>query len=195
MPRPRLAGELWQSQNFLRRRSVAEKIVRLADLSQRISWSKSDPGEACWHGPFAHGPCGRVIAVERDEALVSNSTRFPGRILPNVEVVPGDFLRYALPKRPYKVVANPPFKITSDLVARIAASGSSLTAAYLVMQAEAARRFHGRAVHAGKSPVLAAQSQLRILYEAHVFAHGLPSGAGRGCGPVRAPPPVGIAGW
>jgi 23S rRNA (adenine-N6)-dimethyltransferase len=48
-----------------------------------------------------------------------------------------------LPRRPFRVVANPPFGITSALLRRILSSGSRLVRADLVVPAHVARRWTG----------------------------------------------------
>jgi len=66
-------------------------------------------------------------------------------------VVRADAADLRLPRRPFRVVANPPFGITSPLVARLLAPGSRLLAADLVLQRAAAQRWaDGRAPGAGR---------------------------------------------
>jgi 23S rRNA (adenine-N6)-dimethyltransferase len=56
-----------------------------------------------------------------------------------------------LPRRPFRVVANPPFAATSAVLRRILAPGSRLIAADLVLQHAAARRWaDGRAPGANR---------------------------------------------
>jgi 23S rRNA (adenine-N6)-dimethyltransferase len=58
------------------------------------------------------------MAVEIDTALAARlAGRFGGR--PNVKVVHGDALAVPLPRRPFRVVSNPPFHITSPLLHRL----------------------------------------------------------------------------
>lgn len=63
----------------------------------------------------------RVIAVERDERLAARLRR-AGAPFPNVTGVTGDALRVPLPGRPFRVVANIPFSITTPLLPRLVAS-------------------------------------------------------------------------
>lgn len=95
----------------------------------------------------------KVLAIElnpqRFELL---RARFPdGR----VRVVRADAADLRLPLRPFSVVANPPFGITTALLKRLMAPGSRLTAADLVLPTQAAARWvAGRAPGAGRwSPV------------------------------------------
>jgi 23S rRNA (adenine-N6)-dimethyltransferase len=46
-----------------------------------------------------------------------------------------------LPRHPFRVVANPPFAVTSPLLRRLLAPGSRLVAADVVLQRAAARRW------------------------------------------------------
>jgi len=91
----------------------------------------------------------RVIAVERDDRL---SRRLAARVAgyANVAVVTADALAVPLPRRPYLVVANIPFGITTPLLRRLLAS--PLSAADLVVQSEAGRRL--TASHPARPEVL-----------------------------------------
>jgi 23S rRNA (adenine-N6)-dimethyltransferase len=79
----------------------------------------------------------RVVAVERQpwvaRALAARTARYP-----NVTVVTGDAMEVPLPRRPFRVVANIPFAITTGLLRRLVAS--RMAAADLVVEAGAARR-------------------------------------------------------
>jgi 23S rRNA (adenine-N6)-dimethyltransferase len=83
----------------------------------------------------------RVIAFElhpkRARAL---RTRFAGSRL---KVVQADAADLRLPSRPFHVVANPPFAITSSLVRRLTTRRSSLISATLVVPHRAAMRWRG----------------------------------------------------
>jgi len=133
---------LQHSQNFLRRVSVVKRIIGLANLTSRDLVVEIGPGKGIITRQLAR-VCGRVIAVEYDRSLC----RDLGRTLDgveNVEVVWGDFRRYRLPDREYKVFASIPFNITSDIMTELTMGVRSPSEAHLVMQAEAARRFAGR---------------------------------------------------
>lgn len=83
----------------------------------------------------------RVVAVElhpgRVEALRS---RFAGE---PVTVVRADAADLKLPRRPFHVVASPPFGHSSALVRRLMAPGSRLVSARLILQRQAAHRWAG----------------------------------------------------
>jgi len=80
----------------------------------------------------------RVVAVEahpgRAQCL---RERFDGRIV----VVQADTADLRLPRRPFHVVANPPFHVTAALLRRLLQPGSRLVSARLILQDQAARRW------------------------------------------------------
>lgn len=59
----------------------------------------------------------------------------------NVVVVQADAGDLRLPRRPFRVVANPPFALTTALLNRILQPGSALTTADLVVPRHVARRW------------------------------------------------------
>jgi len=61
----------------------------------------------------------RVIAVERDPAF---ARRLERRLGPSVRVVTADLRTVPLPRRPFRVVANPPFSVTTALLRRLFAA-------------------------------------------------------------------------
>jgi 23S rRNA (adenine-N6)-dimethyltransferase len=85
----------------------------------------------------------RVIALElhprRAEGL---RRRFAGDA---VTVVEADAAALRLPGRPFRVVASPPYALSSDIVRTLLSPSSRLTAADLVLQRAAARRLAERA--------------------------------------------------
>jgi 23S rRNA (adenine-N6)-dimethyltransferase len=83
----------------------------------------------------------RVVAVElnprRADVL---RERFPG-----ITVLHADATVVRLPGGPFRVVANPPYGITSSLLRTLLAPGSRLVAADLVLQRAVVRRYTGAA--------------------------------------------------
>jgi 23S rRNA (adenine-N6)-dimethyltransferase len=83
----------------------------------------------------------RVIAVELHPARARQlRRRFAG--LP-VTVVQADAVSLRLPRQPFRVVASPPYAITSPLLRLLLAPSSRLTAADLVLQRAVVRRYAG----------------------------------------------------
>jgi 23S rRNA (adenine-N6)-dimethyltransferase len=91
----------------------------------------------------------RVIAVEphpgRAEHLRRRYAAAP------VTVVEADALSLRLPRRSFRVVASPPYLISSPLLRLLLAPGSRLVAADLVLQRAVVRRYtEGRRAGAGR---------------------------------------------
>lgn len=91
----------------------------------------------------------RVIAVElHPQRLALLRDRFADD---DVVVVRADAADLRLPRRPFRVVANPPFAATSQVLKRLLGPGSRLLRADLVVQRAAAHRWAaGRAPGAGR---------------------------------------------
>jgi 23S rRNA (adenine-N6)-dimethyltransferase len=79
----------------------------------------------------------RVVAVELNpRRAAALRERFPG-----VTVVQADATSVRLPGRPFRVVANPPYGISSSLLRMLLAPGSRLVAADLVLQRAVVRKY------------------------------------------------------
>jgi len=91
----------------------------------------------------------RVVAVEmHPRRLAVLRQRFADA---PVSVVRADAADLRLPRRPFRVVACPPYAITSALLRRLLAAGSNMAAADLILQHAAARRWaDGDAPGAGR---------------------------------------------
>jgi 23S rRNA (adenine-N6)-dimethyltransferase len=88
----------------------------------------------------------RVVAVELHQRRCAVlRARFAD---PPVRVVCADLLRVPLPRRRFRVVANPPYHLTSDMLHRLLDRDSALVAADLVLQRAVVRKLaagHGPA--------------------------------------------------
>jgi 23S rRNA (adenine-N6)-dimethyltransferase len=91
----------------------------------------------------------RVIAVElHPHRAAALRERFADD---DVTVVRTDAADLRLPRRPYRVVANPPFAVTTQVLRRLLAPGSRLVRADLVLPYPVARRWQsGRGTGAGR---------------------------------------------
>ena len=83
-----------------------------------------------------------MIAVELDAALAAD-LREQFAAEPRIEVVTADFLRYDLPRTPYKLFGNIPFAVTSAIVRRVTEAEPPPVDAHLIMQREAAEKLAG----------------------------------------------------
>lgn len=60
---------------------------------------------------------------------------------PHCHVIPADVTQLRLPRRPFRVVANPPFAVLATLLQRLTARNSLLQRADLVVPAQVAARW------------------------------------------------------
>jgi 16S rRNA (adenine1518-N6/adenine1519-N6)-dimethyltransferase len=95
----------------------------------------------------------QVTAVEFDETLATNLGREIGSPKDNLTVVQSDILRFDLTSLParYKVVANIPYYLTSNLIRVLSESSNPFNTAAILIQKEVAER------------VAAAPGQMSIL--------------------------------
>jgi 23S rRNA (adenine-N6)-dimethyltransferase len=115
-PHARSAGQA-RSQHFLAGRRLAAELAQAADLQAGDLVVEFGAGYGRLTVELA-SRAGRVVAVEIDERLAS---RLEARFETDeaVRVVHGDALEVPLPSRPFKVVSNPPFHVTSALLSRL----------------------------------------------------------------------------
>ncbi len=91
--------------------------------------------------------CGaRVVAVERHPGRARYLRQRFGAA--GVIVVQTDATDLRLPRRPFRVLANPPFAVTHALIRRLTAPGSRLVAADLVVPRYVVHRWTGPAAPA-----------------------------------------------
>ena len=79
----------------------------------------------------------RVVAVE----LHPGRAALLRQRFPQITVVQADAKSLRLPGRPFRVVANPPYTITADLLDQLLATGTRLVAADLVLQRAVVRKY------------------------------------------------------
>lgn len=81
---------------------------------------------------------GRIIAVEAHPGRVRHLRE---RFGDSVKVVRADAADLRLPRRPFHVVANPPFGITAPLLRRLLHDGSRMESARIVLQTQAVAKW------------------------------------------------------
>lgn len=105
------------SQHFLVSEAVAAQLAESAEIGTDDLVLDVGAGRGIIAAQLATRG-GRVLALELDHALVARlRRRFADT--PTVEVVEGDLRSFALPAAPFKVVSNPPFHLTSELLRRL----------------------------------------------------------------------------
>ncbi|MDQ3628944.1 MAG: rRNA adenine N(6)-methyltransferase family protein [Actinomycetota bacterium] len=143
------------------RREWAQRIVDAACVAPGELVVDLGAGTGALTDPLVRAGA-RVLAVElhpgRAAALRS---RFEAC---DVTVVQADALDARLPSRPFRVVANPPYAISSPLLRRLLARGSSMRSADLVLQRAVVNRYVSGSGHGGQRwrQVYDAQLGLRL---------------------------------
>ena len=100
-----------RSQHFLRSGALAAELVAGAGIGAADLVVELGAGTGRLTAELAR-VAGRVVAVELDPRLAAGLRSRWG----NVEVVEGDATRVALPRAPFRVVANLPFSRTTELL-------------------------------------------------------------------------------
>lgn len=123
--------------HFLRDRTVIAGLVRSAGVGPGDLVVEFGAGPGVITAALA-GTGARVLAVERDDAFVRRlRRRFADR---PVRVVHEDLRRVPLPTRPYAVVANLPFGVTTAALRRLLDGDGPLLGADLLVEWGLARR-------------------------------------------------------
>lgn len=128
-------------------RRWAELLVAEAAIAPGVLVLDVGAGTGAITGPLLDAGA-QVIAVEAHPGRAAALRRRYGS---SIVVVQADAADLRLPRRPYWVVANPPFGVTTALLRRVLQPGTRLVGADLVLQDQAARRWatpaapgHGR---------------------------------------------------
>jgi 23S rRNA (adenine-N6)-dimethyltransferase len=128
------------SQNYLRSPEAARQFLRAVRLDPDLLCVEVGAGEGILTTRLA-AICREVTAYEVDEALAGR-LRARLRDRDNVRLVIGDFVSARPPARPFQVVGNAPFSLTSPIVDWCLRS-SRMRAATLITQLEYARKRTG----------------------------------------------------
>lgn len=149
-------GKKSLGQHWLRDQKILAQICDYAKLTPGDSVLEIGPGLGDLTRVLVER-AGKVIAVEKDERLsVRLSNELPSE---NLEVKSGDILKFDFTKLPkdYKVVANIPYYLTSNLLRILSESPNSPKTMVLLVQKEVARRI---TADPGQMSLLAASVQL-----------------------------------
>ncbi len=126
------------SQHFLRNPRFVKELVGHTTIKRSDVVYDIGAGSGVIASALA-SRCRHVIAIELEpktaETLRKNMARYD-----NVSVKEIDFLAMPLPKTPYKIFANIPFHLSSEIVRKITTASNPPTAAYLIVQKQFANK-------------------------------------------------------
>lgn len=120
------------SQHFLRSPRLALFLIGHSNIKKRDTVIDIGAGSGVITTALAKR-CRQVIAVEPDAETVARLRQNVSK-LHNVTVLQKDFLAITLPDGPYKVFANPPFHLSSDILRKLDQATNPPEAIYLILQ-------------------------------------------------------------
>ncbi len=151
------------AQNFFRDRGLIASIVANSSIGKNDTIYEIGPGEGIITRELAER-ADKVVAIEKDPTLVAKlRSKFRDRT--NVQIYEGDFLKYRIGNKNYKIFSNIPFNITAEVVKRILFGENPPMEAYLVMQKEAAGKFSGIPCETGVSVLAKPWFVFKVLRE------------------------------
>lgn len=160
---PDYRAHLSNSQNFLTSRKLLNRITHLSNIGKKDLVLEIGTGK----GHLTEALCrigGSVCSVELDAKLYEHAKSRLSH-LSNLRLIQGDFLKYPLPpKGDYKVFANIPYFLTTQIVDKLTDCTNPATDIWLVMEKGAAKRFTGISGETEKSLLLKVNWEMKILY-------------------------------
>ena len=151
------------AQNFLRSSQLARRLLDASSITYQDTVYEIGPGRGAITTELAR-VARKIVAIEKDPLLVQYlRKRFQDA--GNVQIVKGDFMRFRIPDREYKIFANIPYNLTADIVRKILYAHPSLGEAYLIVQKEAAEKFSGSPKETQFSVLAKPSFDMRIVCE------------------------------
>lgn len=154
---------LSDSQNFITDTRLLHRIVNISSITKEDTVWEIGTGKGHLTQVLCQ-KCGFLYSVELDRKLFEKAKE---RLAPhsNLKLIYGDFLKQPLPARgKYKVFANIPYFITTQILDKLTGAPNPPTDMYLIMEKGAAKRFMGIPKETRKSLLLKVNWDMKILY-------------------------------
>lgn len=126
------------SQHFLRSPDFIKELIGHSSIRQNDTVWDIGAGSGAITAVLARR-VKWVVAVEV-EPNAAKRLRENVKRMPNVEVIEKDFLKMDLPTTPYRIFANIPFHLSSEIVRKITASPNPPKSTTLIVQKQFARK-------------------------------------------------------
>lgn len=110
-------GPNFPGQHLMHNKRLAKDLVAMAQLKPHALVVEIGAGTGILTLSLAEN-AGKVLAVENDPDFVEKLRRITA-CQPNITVLEKDFLRIPLPRRPFYVVANIPYAITTPILGKL----------------------------------------------------------------------------
>lgn len=130
------------SQNFLTSKKTIDRLIKIAKLGKNDLVLEIGAGKGHITKCLAE-KAGKIIAYEIDGKLYS-CFKQTAKTYKNLSLLHGDFLKCKLPQTDYKVLANIPFSLTTEIIKKLTCGKYSPCDMWLVMEKGAAKRFSGK---------------------------------------------------
>ncbi len=154
---------LGNSQNFLTRRALIQKILNLSSINHNDTIVEIGTGKGHLTQALCQR-CGHLDSIELDQKLYEYAQAKLSH-LDNLCLIYGDFLKYPLPaKGSYKVFSNIPYFITSQIMEKLTQAPNPPSEIWLIMEKGAAKRFAGLPRENVNSLLLKVSWEPEILY-------------------------------
>lgn len=124
------------SQHFLRSPRTALVLIGHSNLKKRDLVLDIGAGSGVITSALSKR-VGRVVAVEKDPKAAAK-LRQNLKNIDNVTILEQDFLDINLPNEPYKIFANPPFHLSSQILHKLLEADNPPEAIYLILQKQLA---------------------------------------------------------
>lgn len=151
------------SQNFITNQKLIRRIVRLSKFGKGDTVLEIGTGK----GHLTEALCqeaGYVHSIEIDGRLYESAKKRLSKQR-NLNLVHGDFLKYALPaKGDWSVFANIPFSITTQIVEKLTRAANPPKEIWLVMEKGAAKRFLGQPRETERSLLLKVHWDMEVRW-------------------------------
>ena len=135
------------SQHFLRSPRLALMLIGHSNLKKRDLVVEIGAGSGVITSALARR-VRQVIAIEPDARTAAKlRENLKKREITNVVVLEKDFRECKMPEEEYKVLANPPFHVSSEILHFLIEKGNPPTAIYLILQKQFALKLLNNTRH------------------------------------------------